>query len=258
MHALRRRWVGLLAKHRWIGFVAPLAVYMLLGQCEPHHASNNLQDTAPPDWFGVPAKAAYPVYYATRLGLVILAMLAALPVYVGFPRRISPLSVLVGAVGAVIWIGVCRLGWEQAALAAVGWVDSTELSGRAAYNPLAELQGAPFGLAAFLAVRFLGLVVVVPIIEEFFLRGFVMRWAVDPDRWWKLPIGAATAASIAAGTAYGMLAHPGELLAAGLWFSLITWLMIKTRSLWDCVLAHAVTNLLLGCWVLAVGDWRLW
>jgi hypothetical protein len=31
--------------------------------------------------------------------------------------------------------------------------------------------------------------------------------------------------------------------------------MYQTRSIWDCVAAHAVTNLLLGLWVLASGDW---
>ena len=54
-----------------------------------------------------------------------------------------------------------------------------------------------------------------------------------------------------------MLMHPAELLAAAVWFSLVTWLMVKTRSLWDCIVAHATTNLLLGCYVLWSGEWTL-
>jgi hypothetical protein len=42
------------------------------------------------------------------------------------------------------------------------------------------------------------------------------------------------------------------------WFSLVTWLMTKTRNIWDCVAAHSVTNALLGAWVLYSGDWFLW
>jgi hypothetical protein len=33
-------------------------------------------------------------------------------------------------------------------------------------------------------------------------------------------------------------------LAAAVWLSLDTWLMVRTRKIWDCVAAHAVTNLL--------------
>jgi hypothetical protein len=53
-----------------------------------------------------------------------------------------------------------------------------------------------------------------------------------------------------------MLLHPAEALAAAVWFSLVTWLMVKTRNIWDCVAAHAVTNLLLGFYVLYTGEWR--
>ena len=43
-----------------------------------------------------------------------------------------------------------------------------------------------------------------------------------------------------------------------LWFGLVSWLMNKTGSLWDCVVAHAVTNLLLGIYVLIFAQWHLW
>jgi len=33
--------------------------------------------------------------------------------------------------------------------------------------------------------------------------------------------------------------------------------MIRTRNLWDCVVAHAVTNLLLGLYVVHSGQWHL-
>jgi uncharacterized protein len=57
------------------------------------------------------------------------------------------------------------------------------------------------------------------------------------------------------GTALPMLSHP-ELLAAAVWFSMITWLMVRTRNIWDCVTAHAITNLILGVYVVVSGDWR--
>jgi hypothetical protein len=48
------------------------------------------------------------------------------------------------------------------------------------------------------------------------------------------------------------------MFAAVVWFSLVTWLMIRTGNIWDCVAAHAVTNLLLGIYVLVSHDWHLW
>ena len=70
-----------------------------------------------------------------------------------------------------------------------------------------------------------------------------------------VPFGTLTPVAIAAGTLLPMLLHPGEMFAAAVWFSLVTWLMYKTKNIWDCVVAHAVTNLLLGVWVVTTGDW---
>ena len=53
-----------------------------------------------------------------------------------------------------------------------------------------------------------------------------------------------------------MLMHPGELFAAAVWFSMVTWLMLRTRNIWDCVAAHAVTNGLLGAYVITTGEWQ--
>jgi len=34
--------------------------------------------------------------------------------------------------------------------------------------------------------------------------------------------------------------------------------MIRTRNVWDCVAAHAITNAILGIYVVAYGQWPLW
>jgi membrane protease YdiL (CAAX protease family) len=72
-----------------------------------------------------------------------------------------------------------------------------------------------------------------------------------------IPFGVTTNMALAVGTLLPVLMHPAEIFAAAVWFSLVTWLMLKTRSIWDCILAHAVTNLLIGLWVLYSGDWFL-
>lgn len=103
-------------------------------------------------------------------------------------------------------------------------------------------------------VRFIGLALVVPVIEEFFIRGFLMRFVMARD-WWKVPFGQVTMTAVVVGTVFPMLSHPAELLAAAVWFSMVTWLMVRTRNIWDCVAAHMVTNFLLGVYVVTTGEW---
>jgi hypothetical protein len=163
-------------------------------------------------------------------------------------------------VGGPLWIVLCNLNLEHTYLlpllekVGLGWFIGSGV--RAAFDPFEQLAGQPAWAGAFLAVRFLGLVAVVPLIEELFLRGFLMRFVVERD-WWDVPFGKVNNLAIALGTIVPMMMHPGELLAAAVWFSMITWLMLRTRNLWDCVAAHAVTNLILGLYVVWARAWRL-
>ena len=63
-----------------------------------------------------------------------------------------------------------------------------------------------------------------------------------------MPFGTLTLPAVLVGVGVPVLYHhfPVETLAVLAWFSLITWLMAKTKNIWDCVAAPAVTNLLLG------------
>ena len=263
------RWTTLLAQHPWLAFVLPMLVFMLLGSLEPTPTAAELNPTALDSWdleFGreptwmetlIPY-SAYPWIYTLKIVLTCLAIGMVWPVYRSFPLRISASAVIVGVVGVVIWISLCHLELELRLLAPFGLDEWLGLGQRSAFNPLEHLDTSLWQAYTFLAIRFFGLAVVVPIIEEFFLRGFLMRFVTDAaEPWWKLPIGQVDRTAIIVGTFVPMLMHPGELLAAFVWFSLVTWLMIKTRSIWNCVIAHAVTNLLLGIYVVAWDQWQL-
>ena len=60
--------------------------------------------------------------------------------------------------------------------------------GRSAFNPFEELADNQTFLYQFLALRLFGMIIIVPLIEEFFIRGFLMRYVDDPD-WDEVPIG---------------------------------------------------------------------
>jgi len=135
------------------------------------------------------------------------------------------------------------------------WLDSTQ---RSQIDPWTLFSESGSLLAGFIAVRFVALAVVVPLAEELFLRGFLLRFFVQ-DSWWSVSlkeIPGNKAYLIA--SAYAVLTHPGEIVAAIVWFSMVTWLMKRRGSMLDCVTAHAVTNALLGIYVLAYGQWQLW
>jgi hypothetical protein len=238
-----------LAQYPWAPFIVPFVVYMLGGMLEP-------TADKPFSLFGLSIEYdAYPIVYTIKIALTVLTIVAVSPGYRQFPLRLSPLAPLVGIVGVVLWVAICKLQLETNLLGPLGLDRFVDLGRRPGFNPLAQLADRPPLAYGFLAIRFFGLVAVVPLIEEFFIRGFVMRFVIDAD-WWKVPFGTLTTTAVLAGTLLPMLMHPAELFAAAVWFTLITWLMFKTRNIWDCVIAHAVTNLLLGIWVVATGEWQ--
>ncbi|MBN1589606.1 MAG: CAAX prenyl protease-related protein [Pirellulales bacterium] len=255
-----RGWTALLEKNPWVVFLLPFIVFMVVTSLEPtpDRSGGAFGLVIPYDY--------YPWVYAAKIVLTLLAVGLVWPGYRWFPLRVSPLAVIVGVVGVVFWIGLCKLEFEANVLGPLfdnrpaQWLGLDGMfkatSTRSAYNPFEHLAARPAAAWGFLAVRFVGLALVVPVIEEFFLRGFLMRFVMARD-WWKVPFGQVTATAVVVGTLFPMLMHPAELLAAAVWFSMVTWLMARTRNLWDCVAAHMVTNFLLGVYVVTSGNWHL-
>jgi CAAX prenyl protease-like protein len=157
--------------------------------------------------------------------------------------RALGLAVVVGLLVAVGWVGLERLPYPRIGVG----------GSRQAFDPGVL---APLGRAGFLAARLLGLVVVVPVIEELFWRSFLNRVIQDPD-FWKLPVGQVTVVSAAVTAGLFAAAHP-EWLPALLTGLSWAWLLHHTRSLLACVASHAVANAALGGYVLATGSWELW
>ena len=123
----------------------------------------------------------------------------------------------------------------------------------ASYLPLTAAGSLDVPLVA---VRWIGAALLVPVMEELFWRSFLMRWieqpvfeGVDPRR-----VGVK---AIVLSTFLFTLAHTLWLAAAiaGLAYA---WLYLRSGKLWLPVIAHAVTNGVLGAWVVATGNWGFW
>ena len=108
----------------------------------------------------------------------------------------------------------------------------------------------------WIAFRLAGAALVVPIVEEFFWRGFLIRWLVHLD-FRSVPMGTLTWTSFLVTSALFAVEHDRWLagLLAGMAYN---WVYYRTRSLKACVLAHGITNLGLGIYVLVGQQWRFW
>jgi CAAX prenyl protease-like protein len=265
---------------RWPGFtfLLPFAIFLIAGMFEPSPpdpkveaeiarltklreagnvaerslAAEELKKLEEEQIHKIPYES-YPYVYTAKIVLTTIAMLAVIPGYLAFPLRLNSIAWIVGAVGAVAWIVLSKLQVSLYPMLPEMLSKALEMGGRAGFNPLEELKDNPAWAYGFLAIRFFGLVVVVAVIEEFFLRGFLMRYVMDID-WPLIPFGVFNRLAIATVIIFPVIYHP-ERVAAAVWFGLVTWMMLRTRNIWDCVIAHGVTNLLMGLWVLYSGDW---
>jgi CAAX prenyl protease-like protein len=195
---------------------------------------------------GGPSPVWYPLFYAAKVVVVAALMWACRSTW----RDLSPwprpgallLAAGMGVLVVVAWVGLDGL-YPKFALTGT----------RTAFNPEVLPPVARWG---FIAVRLLGLVVLVPVFEELFWRSFLIRWLINDDLT-RVPIGKVTPMSAAATSVMFGLVHP-EWLPGVLTGLAWAWLLWRTKSLAACVVSHATANLALGLYVLATGDWKYW
>ena len=150
-----------------------------------------------------------------------------------FKPRFSLLSIFVGVVGVLLWVGVCHPQIEHQLLGFLPESIRPDLD-RPSFNPFLIKDSSV--LTMFLLVRFAALAMLVPIVEELFLRGWLVRWIENPN-WENIGYRGLTLGALLTASIYGVATHPLEAIAAFLWFGLVTWLMVRTgkhRSFgWD-------------------------
>ncbi len=153
------------------------------------------------------------------------------------------------------WLAVLFCGL----LALVIWVVPEgylfQLSQNSGFDPYAmvDSKAAAGGL---IAVRLIGAAVVVPVMEELFWRSFLMRYLINPD-FRSVPMGAFSWFSfVGVAILFGLEHHRLVVgIAVGLLYNL---LLIRQKKLKGVIMAHGITNLGLGLYVLLTGSWMFW
>ena len=190
------------------------------------------------------------VAYPLRFTVVSLLILTVAWPHLSF-RPSQPLgSILLGIVVFLIWIGPDKLFGPQYRHL---WLFENSLLGKVETSIAQPLRHN----LVFLILRFTTAAVLVPILEELFWRGWLMRWLIN-TQFRKIPLGAYTATSFWT-TALLFASEHGPFWEVGLLAGILyNWWLIRTKSLADCILAHAVTNAILSAYILSTGQWQYW
>jgi CAAX prenyl protease-like protein len=153
-------------------------------------------------------------------------------------------AVVVGLVICVTWIGLDNL-YPRLSEAEAVW------------NPDKRFGKGSALAWLFVAGRIAGSSIVVPPLEEVFYRSFLYRMLVKTN-FRTMPLGQFHGLSFVVTSVLFGLMHPDRWLAGILCGLAYQWLVIRKNRLGDAMTAHAITNFLLGLWVVWKGAWSFW
>lgn len=219
--------------------VAPFVFFVLL--------------TAAQGQFG--AASAYWFYLAkTIVGLWLIWEMRAVVTEMRWAFSWEAVAVGVGIFA--VWVGVDGDWTTQNSLWVKLSLAHAPKNSAPLWNPNAQFGPGSTLAWLFIAVRILGSTFIVPPLEEVFYRSFLYRYlarheflSVPLNKFLPLPF-------IATALVFGF-SH-NEWLAGIICGAAYQWLVLRKNRLGDAMTAHAITNFLLGVWVVARGAWNFW
>lgn len=230
----RRRAAFTLVRDDW-AYILPMAMFLIFTWL----GANDAVKRAVPH--------AYEVSYALKTLIVAGMLWAFRRAYTKVRWNHSWLGVIVGVVGIVQWVGM-QLFLQRFPL--------FQPSGEP-FDPT-KAFASPAAVYAFVALRLAGAVLVVPVMEELFWRDFLWRQVLAPNDFKLAAVGEwGWAPFLGVSVAFAFV-HGNWWLTSIVWAMMVAGLLVYTKSLGACIVAHAVTNLLLGVYVLVYRDWAFW
>ena len=213
-----------------LGYVAPFLAFVAIMAVERVIA-------LPPAWL-------YPIRFSVVVALILTLSRPYLRLRFSYPAA----SIAIGIAVFVLWIAPDVLfGYRH------HWLFENGLTGRANSTIPPELRRN----IAFMTLRATSSILVVPVLEELFWRGWLMRWLIDKE-FTQVPIGTYIPAAFWI-VAVLFASEHGPYWEVGLVAGIVyNWWIVRTRNLADCILAHAVTNGVLSAYVLVRDQYQYW
>ena len=165
-------------------------------------------------------------------------------------RCVAPVqSVLIGIGVIVVWVAPDLLfpGYRS------HWLFQNSIMGQLKTSIEGQFLDDPM----VLFFRTARAVLIVPIVEELFWRGWMMRWLIKPE-FEEIALGTLDLRAFLITAALFASVH-GPFWEVGLICGLVfNWWMVRTKSLGDLMLTHAVANLALSLYTIATKQWQYW
>ena len=204
-------------------------------------------------------KDYYPLSYALKTVIVAILLWACWRYYTRVRWTHIGWGVAFGVLGVVQWIGMEKLLMSQ------DWLSWTRMSRDIqadAFRPH-EFFETQFAMWSFIAIRWAGASLLVPVMEELFWRDYLWRSIASPNDFHLHDVGEYDRTAFFVVPLVFATVHP-QWLTAIVWALMIGFLLLKTRSIGACIIAHGLTNFLLGAYVLFAhhvlkwDEWYFW
>jgi CAAX prenyl protease-like protein len=165
-------------------------------------------------------------------------------------------AVVVGAGVFLLWIGINGEWALQNSLWVKWGITHAPVQADSIWDPQIQFGGFSGIACFFLTVHIVGMTLVVPPLEEVFYRSFLYRYVANQN-FLTMPLDKFLPWPFLVTVAVFGFSH-NEWLAGILCGAAYQWLVIRKNRLGDAMTAHAITNFLLGGWVVWRGAWHFW
>jgi CAAX prenyl protease-like protein len=208
----------------------------------------------------------FPLSYVLKTFLTAIALWLCWHAYTKIRWTHLTLGAIVGVVGLFQWVYFDKavnhfFTWAHAHGSFLDWVPVYGKIGASGvptdnFNPF-ETFPSPLIAWTFIAIRWGCAALVVPVMEELFWRDFLWRTIAAPADFKIAAVGERDRNAFVLVALVFATVHI-QWITAIVWGLLIAWLLVRTKSLGACIVAHGVTNFLLGLYVLYTKDWYYW
>ena len=222
MRLLKKKFAGSHAVAR----VAPFCIFLALTFCQGK--------------FG--ATSAYWFYFAkTIIGAWLIWEMR--PFVLEMRWAISWEAIAVGVGIFAVWVGLDRF-YPHLMKSGTVW------------NPNEQFRQNSALAWFFILTRIAGSTFIVPPLEEVFYRSFLYRYIANQN-FLSVPLNKFLPFPFFATAIVFGFSH-NEWLAGILCGAAFQWLVLRKNRLGDAMTAHAITNFLLGVWIVSRGTWNFW